>query len=65
MGGLIYPINITLVTPVEIRVKCNHKSSLLPTTRCVWRAHNQISISIPINISCQEGPTKITVGILQ
>lgn len=65
MGELIYSTNITLVTPVEMRVKCNHKSSLLPTTGCIWRAHNQISISIPINISCQEGPTKITVGILQ
>lgn len=65
MEGLIYSKNITLVTPVEIRVKCNHKSSLLPTTRCIWRAHNQISISIPINVSCQEGPTKITVGILK
>jgi len=65
MGGLIYSTNITLVGPVDIRVKCNHKSSLLPATRCIRRAHNQISISIPINICCQQGPTKITVGILQ
>lgn len=65
MEGLIYSINITLVISVEMRIKCNYKSSLLPTTWCIWRAHNQISFSIPINISCQEGPTKITVGILQ